>query len=109
MPADGPERRLHGPRDPAFRLETHHHSRNEVSPTNRFELGERQHRGDNGRGWMDGGQQVRVVEVEHMRADAVDRGSVEYIKALRATENTGLRWPREWRNRRKGDLDRLVP
>ena len=42
VPADVAERRLHRARDPAFRLEAHHHRGDEVAPVDRLELGQRE-------------------------------------------------------------------
>ena len=58
---------------------------------------------------MDDGAQVRVVEVEHVRADAVHQRGVQDVHALLAAEHAGLRRPGEGRQRADRDIDGFVP
>jgi hypothetical protein len=44
---------------------------------------------------VDDGAQMRIVEVEDVRANPVDQGRLQRIKALRAPENGGLWTPGE--------------
>src|SRR5947207_10221430 len=52
---------------------------------------------------------MRVVVIEHMRADAVDESGVHDVESFVTAENAGLRRAAKWRKSRHSDADCFVP
>ena len=77
--------------DAAFHVDAGDQSRYEVMARNRTMLADRQYRGNHRPGRMNDVMRVCIVVVEHMRADAVDEGSVHDIEALASAKNARLR------------------
>ena len=108
VPAAVVVRGVDGVADAAFRFDAEHHRVEEVAPGHRAMLREREERRDDRPGRMDDGLQVRVVEVEHVRADAVHQRRVQDVQPLAAAEHRGLRGSRERRERGDRRIERLV-
>jgi hypothetical protein len=72
-------------------------------------LGQRQQGGGHRTGRVDDGLEVRVVEVEGVRRDAVDQRRAGHVQALGTAEHGGLRrWLRASHGRKRG-VGCLVP
>ena len=80
MPADGTELRLHSTGDAAFRFEAKHHRCDKVAPAHAALLGQCEQNRKYGCRRVNRGGQVRIVEVEHVRAHAVDEGRMHDIE-----------------------------
>src|SRR5436309_14120744 len=52
---------------------------------------------------------MRIVVIEHMRADAVDESGVYDVESFVTAENAGLRRAGKWRESRHNDGDCFVP
>src|SRR5438093_12929643 len=52
---------------------------------------------------------MRVVVIEHMRADAVDESGVHDVESFVTAENAGLRRAGKWRESRHSGADCFVP
>jgi hypothetical protein len=72
-------------------------------------LGERNHGGRHGNRGMDHRAQMRVVEIEYVGAQRVERCGIEYIHPLAAPEDGRLRPSGKIRERGQRRVDRLVP
>ncbi len=71
-------------------------------------LGERQHRRCDRTGGMDDGLEVRVVEIEGVRSDAVDQRGAGHVDFLGAPEHRRLRRGLEHLHRRQRGIRRVV-
>ena len=108
VPAHVVVRGIDGVADAAFDFDAEHQGVQEIAPADRAVLGQRQDGRGHRTGGMDDGPQVRVVEIEDVRADAVHQRGVQHVHAFVAAEHGGLRGPGEWRERGDRDVDGLV-
>ena len=100
--------RIHRIADAAFHLDAEHHRVEEVGARLRAVLRQGQQRRDDRPGRVDHRLEVRVVEVEDVRADAVHQRRVQHVHSLAPAEHRGLRRTRERRQRADGGIERLV-
>ena len=94
--------------DAALGLDAERKRMDELGAADRAVLGEHEDRGRDRAGGMDHRLQVRVVEVEDVRADAVEQGGAEDVDAFAAAEDAGLGRAAERTERANRDIDRLV-
>ncbi len=109
VPADLLMCRRHRSGDAALRLDAQHHGVDEVAAAEFAVFRQRQQRRDNGCGRVHRRGQVGVVEVEHVRADAVQQRGVHGVEPLLAAEQAGLRRAGKRGYGGECDLHRLMP
>ena len=83
-------RGIDGVADPAFDFGAEDERVQEVAAGNGLLFGEREDRRRHGTGRMDDGLEVRVVEVEHVRAHAVQKRHGERIHPFAPADHRGL-------------------
>ena len=76
--------RRHRVADPALRFDTEHECEQQRFTVHRLHLRQREERGGDGRGRVNDGRNMRVVEVVHVRAHCVERGGVQHVHAFAA-------------------------
>jgi hypothetical protein len=82
---------IHGIADAAAHVDAQHQRVDQGAAAGAGVLGQRQQRAGHRTGRMDDGLEVRVVEVEGVRADAVDQRRAGHVHALAPAEQGGLR------------------
>ena len=94
--------------DPALDLDAQHERVHEVFAADRTVLGEGQDCRAHRAGRMDHRLQVGVVEVEHVRADAVEQRGMQDVEPLAAAEHRGLGCACHRRERGQRDVHALM-
>jgi hypothetical protein len=78
----------------------------EITPADRLAFAERQQRGCDRHARMKEGAQMRVVEIKHVRGEAVDERRVQRVRALAPAEHRALIAGGEWEQRGERLVDR---
>src|SRR5581483_10387687 len=91
VPADVVMRRIHRVADAALDLDAEDKRMQKFRAADWRTFGERQDRGRDRAARMDDGLEMSIVEVEYVRADAVDQRGVQYIQPLAPPEHARLR------------------
>src|SRR5581483_5810418 len=107
--ADVVMRRIHRVADAALDLDAEDKRMQKFRAADWRTFGERQDRGRDRAARMDDGLEMSIVEVEYVRADAVDQRGVQYIQPLAPPEHARLRSTGKFRERRQRTLDGFVP
>ncbi len=95
----------HREADPAFGFNAQHKRVQKLRTRNGHMFGQCGNRGRYRHRRMDDRAQMRVVEVEHVRADRIDERCVEYVEPLAPAEHGRLRRPREFAQARQRGID----
>ena len=93
MPADIVVAGIDGVADAALDLDAEHERVQELRSRDRRVLRQREDRRRDRAGRVDHGLEMRVVEVERVRRDAVHQRRVQDVEPLAAAEHGGLRGP----------------
>ena len=100
--------RIHGVADAALHFGAEDERVQEVASRHRPRFRKSQDDGRHRAGRVNDGLQVRVVEIQHVRADAVHQRRVQDVHALAPSEQACVRRAGEGSKRANGDIDRLV-
>jgi hypothetical protein len=100
--------RIDGIADAALHFDAEDEGVQEVAPAHPPCLRQRQERGGDRPGRMDDGFQMRVVEIEDVRGNAVDERGVQEVELVAAAEDCGLARSRERAHRRQRAVDRRM-
>jgi hypothetical protein len=90
--------------DAAFHFRAQHQRVHEIRTGDRAILREREDGRCDWPGRVNDGAQVRVIEIENMRTDAVHERGMHDVHALAAPQDGSLRGAREWGERTDGDI-----
>ncbi len=94
--------------DAAGHVDAEHQRVDDIAAARAAVLGQRKHRRGHRSGGMDDGLEVRVVEIERVRGDAVDERRARHVDALGASEHRRLRGGLEHRDGGQRRLGRFV-
>src|SRR5207245_3824754 len=108
VPADVVVARIHRLANAAFDLHSKDERMQEGPSGHSRVFGECEDRGCDGTGGMDDGLEMRVVEVERVRSDAVEHRGMHDVDALASPQDRRLRRAEEWSDSFQRAHDRRV-
>ncbi|MNN14600.1 hypothetical protein D3C81_1276740 [compost metagenome] len=101
--------RIHGVAHAAGHVDAQHHGIGHGAAAGAGVLGQRQHGGGHRAGRVDDGLQVRIVEIERMRGNAIHQRGAGHVHLVPAAQHRGLRRRLEFRHSGQRGHGGLMP